>query len=116
MVDRKRNGNKANNGGKWIRPEKRRAIYVRDDLACVYCGKHIDDGIELTLDHLLPQELGGSNDEKNLVTACKQCNSCKGTKTLSQFVSYLKHRNVDTDLMKKRIRRNLSRKLKIVRG
>lgn len=26
------------NGSKWIRPEKRLAIYHRDGFACIYCG------------------------------------------------------------------------------
>lgn len=116
MTNRKKNGNKANNGGGWIRPEKRRAIYVRDNLACVYCGAHLDEGIELTLDHLHPQELGGSNEAKNLVTACKQCNSSKGSKTVSKFVEYLEKKGVNTEGMKLRIRRNTARKIKVLKG
>jgi 5-methylcytosine-specific restriction endonuclease McrA len=112
MVDRKRTNNKANNGGKWIRPEKRRAIYIRDNLGCLYCGLHIDDGIELTLDHVLPTELGGTNSERNLGTACKQCNCAKGKKTLRQFLAYLRDRGVDTDGMAKRIQRQLNKKLR----
>jgi len=103
--------NAANNGGKWIRPKKRKAIYVRDDLACVYCGKGIEDGIIFTLDHLIPQELGGSNHESNLVTACKTCNSQKGSKTIRQFFAYLRKRGVATDKIGRRIRRNTKRRL-----
>ena len=32
----------ATNGSKWIRPEKRMAIYLRDGLACVYCGEGVE--------------------------------------------------------------------------
>ena len=55
----------------WIRKEKRLAIYLRDGLACVYCGKGVEEGITLTLDHL---DLADGNVAENLVTACSECN------------------------------------------
>lgn len=103
--------NVANNGGKWIRQKKRHAIYKRDNLKCVYCGNGPEDEI-LTLDHLQPQELGGENEVKNLVTCCKTCNCMKGAKTLRQFFAYLRDRGVDMDSIGNRIRRNTKRKLK----
>ena len=46
----------------------------RDNLDhCVYCGS-IDD---LTTDHIIPIDKGGNQDFKNLVTACRICNSSK---------------------------------------
>ena len=112
MKEKRNNGNVANNGGKWITPKRRRAIYLRDDLRCVYCGAGIEDGIVFNLDHLLPQELGGTNASDNLVTCCKSCNNSKGTKTIRQFFAYLRDKGVDTDKIGKRIRRNIKRKLK----
>lgn len=111
MTDRKRNSNAANNGGNWIKPKKRRAIYLRDDLRCVYCEAGIEDGAQLTLDHLVPCELGGDNGAANLITACKACNSSKGSKSQRQFFAYLRDRGVDTDKVGKRIRRTVRRKL-----
>lgn len=113
-VDRKRykNTNSSNNGGGWIRPKKRRSIYIRDDLRCVYCGSGIEDGVQFTLDHLVPQELGGSHEASNLVTCCKSCNSSKGSKSQRAFFAYLRDKGVDTDKIGKRIRRNTRRKLK----
>jgi 5-methylcytosine-specific restriction endonuclease McrA len=108
----RKNNNKANNGGAWIRPKKRKAIYMRDDLSCVYCGQGIEDGIVFTLDHLVPCEIGGTNATDNLVTCCKSCNSAKGSKTIRQFFAYLRDKGVDTDTIGKRIRRNIKRKLK----
>ena len=102
-------GNIANNGGKWITPKRRRAIYLRDNLKCVFCGKGIEDGIVFTLDHVVPQELGGTNESTNLVTACKCCNSAKGSKTTRQFFAYLRARGTDTDKIAKRINRNKKR-------
>ena len=65
-------GGNGGNGSRWIRPEKRLAIYRRDGLACVYC-RHTRR--RLTLDHLKPRSKGGTNDATNLVTACFRCNS-----------------------------------------
>ena len=106
------NGNKANSGGKWITPKRRKAIYLRDDLKCIYCQDGIEDGIIFTLDHLIPQELGGDNSSTNLVTACKSCNSMKGSKSLKAFYTYLKNKGIDTSKIARRIRRNTRRKLR----
>ena len=103
--------NVANNGGKWIRTNKRHAIYKRDDLTCVYCGNSVEDQV-MTLDHVVPQELGGDNSASNLVTCCKTCNCMKGSKTIRQFFVYLRDRGIDTDHIGSRIRRNTKRKLK----
>jgi len=69
--------------GSWIRESTRWAIYLRDDLRCVYCGvsalelAFLDWGF-LTLDHVVRD---GSNSPKNLVTACYDCNNDKGRKS-----------------------------------
>lgn len=67
------------NGSKWIRPEKRLAIYIRDGFRCAYCGRDLKDAdpSEVTLDHLLPRVAGGSNQATNLITACRSCNSSR---------------------------------------
>ena len=75
----------ANNGGKWIRPRKRLAIYLRDGLACVWCGDGVEDTGSLTLDHLTPWSKGGTNNASNLVTACRKCNSARGNRGIRAF-------------------------------
>ncbi|MFT7032165.1 MAG: 5-methylcytosine-specific restriction endonuclease McrA [Cyclobacteriaceae bacterium] len=52
-------------------------ILKRDAHKCQYCGTTKD----LTLDHLIPRSKGGKSTWKNLVTACKRCNSRKGDST-----------------------------------
>ena len=86
------------NGGQgmhWIRPTKRLAIYLRDGLACGYCGATVEDGARLTLDHLTPHSRGGSNEARNLVTCCHRCNSSRGARPWKRFAasvaSYLNH-------------------------
>lgn len=78
--------NRSGQGMNWIRPGKRLAIYLRDGLACCYCGAAVEDeGTILTLDHLRPSSSGGSNSETNLVTACHRCNSSRGKRSWRIF-------------------------------
>lgn len=73
-------------GSRWIRRERRLAIYLRDGLACSYCGATIEeDGALLTLDHVIPVSKGGSNCSQNLVTACQKCNSSRGDRDVADF-------------------------------
>lgn len=51
-------------------------IFRRDGFKCRYCGL-VAGETELTIDHVVPRTLGGSDDPTNLVTACKDCNSGK---------------------------------------
>lgn len=51
-------------------------ILRRDDHSCRYCGRRAPD-VELTVDHVVPIALGGSDEPANLVAACKDCNSGK---------------------------------------
>jgi len=82
---------KRTQGMNWIRKEKRLAIYLRDGLACCYCGQSIEDGAKLTLDHLKPYSKGGSNDATNLVTCCALCNSKRGNRTVKAFAAGVAH-------------------------
>jgi 5-methylcytosine-specific restriction endonuclease McrA len=46
---------------------------------CFYCGRSFGKcGRTPTLDHKLPQWLGGTWDRRNLVAACRKCNFDKG--------------------------------------
>ncbi|MDH6199220.1 DNA-directed RNA polymerase subunit RPC12/RpoP [Mycobacterium frederiksbergense] len=51
-------------------------ILRRDNHTCRYCGGTPPDVI-LTVDHVIPVALGGSDDPHNLVAACKDCNAGK---------------------------------------
>lgn len=54
----------------------RRAVYERDGWACLHCGAMTN----LSLDHVEPWSLGGSDDESNLQTLCLPCNVSKGAR------------------------------------
>jgi hypothetical protein len=69
--------------GEWDAMRSRVApvIYERDQHQCVYCGNRDD----LTIDHVIPIAFGGSNEAGNLVTACRSCNSRKGTRSVARM-------------------------------
>lgn len=53
-------------------------VLRRDNHTCRYCGANTDDG-PLTVDHVVPVSLGGSDDPSNLVAACRDCNAGKAS-------------------------------------
>ena len=96
-------GRKAGQGSKWIRPEKRQRIYASDDHRCCYCGASLYDGAALSLDHVVPCELGGTNEATNLVTACISCNSAKRDLPLGEFVAHLGDKGIDAETVKRTV-------------
>lgn len=69
------------------------AVLKRDGFKCRYC-KTTDD--ELTVDHVLPVSLGGTDDPENLVAACEPCNQGKGSTPLdSEHVA-----DIDADALR----------------
>jgi hypothetical protein len=51
-------------------------ILRRDNHTCRYCGQAAPK-VPLTVDHVIPEALGGTTTAGNLVTACQDCNSGK---------------------------------------
>ncbi len=89
---------KRTQGMNWIRKEKRLAIHLRDGCACAYCGDTVEDGAKLSLDHLTPYSLGGSNHETNLVTCCMKCNTHRGNRPVEEFAAGVAgYVNADTE-------------------
>ncbi|MOA35414.1 HNH endonuclease [compost metagenome] len=60
-----------------IEPEFRWSIWQRDNFTCQYCGTRK----LLAIDHIIPESRGGILEESNVVTACENCNSKKGSRT-----------------------------------
>jgi 5-methylcytosine-specific restriction endonuclease McrA len=58
----------------------RRAVMLRDDYTCQYCGAQPAKA-ELTIDHVLPKVRGGETTWENVVCACKPCNLRKGPRS-----------------------------------
>lgn len=53
-------------------------VLRRDGNACRYCGQMAPE-VKLTIDHVMPKSLGGSDDPPNLVAACMDCNAGKAS-------------------------------------
>jgi len=48
-------------------------VLSRDSFTCQYCGRSAPE-VVLHVDHVIPVSKGGTNDIRNLVTACEACN------------------------------------------
>lgn len=56
-------------------------VFARDGYRCQVC--QAPGGIvELTVDHIVPVSAGGTNDQTNLQTLCRSCNSRKGARAV----------------------------------
>lgn len=70
-------------------------IFKRDGFKCQYCGKSAPD-VVLEIDHVIPVAHGGTNDIANLVTACRECNSGKGARELTdEALANIQKANLD---------------------
>lgn len=91
-------------GMNWITQIKRLSIYLRDGLACAYCGASLEEGTQLTLDHIKPHSQGGTNKETNFVTCCHKCNTSRGNRPVEEFANataaYLDHGVQAADIVK----------------
>ena len=74
----------SSSGTRWQRTRAR--VLARDHETCGYCGQHAT-----TVDHIIAKANGGTDDEANLIAACRTCNLTKGAKAVVR-VAY-----VDTD-------------------
>jgi 5-methylcytosine-specific restriction endonuclease McrA len=54
----------------------RRAVFIRDEYRCQYCGSRAD-----SIDHVVPRSRGGRDVWDNLAAACRPCNSAKRDRT-----------------------------------
>lgn len=65
-----------------IRNSVRFDILASHGFACRYCGRRAPS-VELQMEHIVPVANGGTNDRRNLVAACTDCNAGKHTKSVS---------------------------------
>lgn len=88
----------------WIRKEKREKIYTRDGHTCIYC----EAKEHLSLDHIKPQSMGGSNTESNLLTACISCNTSRQDTEINTFINTFSNPSA----IRRRIAIAISRRIK----
>ena len=67
----------------------RKNILMRDGHRCQYCGTTRGP---MTVDHIVPKTMGGSDSWDNLVCACVKCNNRKGDSNPEQVGMALQHR------------------------
>jgi 5-methylcytosine-specific restriction endonuclease McrA len=64
-------------------------ILKRDQFRCQYCGldgmANFENSLILTVDFIIPRARKGKKDARNLVAACRPCNTLKGERTYSSF-------------------------------
>lgn len=65
---------------------KRLEIFARDEHRCVYCGL-VHEPDALSVDHVQPRMRGGDGSYGNVVTACRGCNTRKGSHSLPRFLA-----------------------------
>lgn len=88
-------------GGKWLYPGTRWAIYHRDGFRCVYCRSPGP----LSIDHVRPARHGAHADPENLVTCCLSCNSSKRDLSFRRWMKLLRRDGKDTSRVLARLRR-----------
>jgi hypothetical protein len=76
-------------------------VFKRDSFTCQYCARKAPD-VLLQIDHIEPVAKGGTNDLLNLTTACKDCNSGKSDKRLSESTVLDKRRAQLEELQERR--------------
>ena len=67
----------------YIPPLNNTTLFARDAYLCMYCGGQFQTHA-LSRDHVTPFSMGGNDDWKNVVTACKRCNNHKAGRTPEQ--------------------------------
>ena len=63
-----------------VMPGLRWQVFQRDDWRCVSCGKTVDEGARLEVDHIIPRSKGGKDELSNFQTLCRECNIGKSNR------------------------------------
>jgi hypothetical protein len=71
------------------RQPKQSEIWAKTNGRCFYCGVELIYKLNFTVDHIIPRLNLGAEQLDNLVPACRNCNSTKGTKDIEQFRFHL---------------------------
>ena len=69
---------------KSISKATRKAVWMRYDGRCAYCGHRIPLE-QMEIDHIYPLSMGGIDDYRNYAPACHACNCYKSSMTVEGF-------------------------------
>ena len=71
--------------------DEKEDICAKSGNKCAHCGTPNYAGYQMTVDHFIPLDKGGSNQMINLIPLCKDCNESKDNKLYSmEYIKYLK--------------------------
>jgi 5-methylcytosine-specific restriction endonuclease McrA len=65
---------------------KIRSSVLNANSICAICGTN--EG--LVIDHIVPVSRGGGSELSNLQSLCRSCNAQKGTRTMNEFLDFLR--------------------------
>ena len=71
-----------------------KANLYKQDKTCAGCQKKKDIE-DMDLDHIVAKSRGGQDEWRNFQLLCRQCNTSKGGKTMTDWRSYLMQRRID---------------------
>jgi len=66
----------------YARKGKREIVFGRDAYKCLICGARKEDGVQLTMQHVISFSSGGETTTRNLVTLCTDCQKKVGRERL----------------------------------
>lgn len=76
-------------GAAWCYAGTRNAVYLRDGLRCIHCGRDARGVLRrggFTLDHVRPCSTHGiDHSPANLITSCRRCNVSRQARTVRAF-------------------------------
>lgn len=72
--------------GVGLTAELRNQLCEQQNWRCCYCGIRMDGAGDDTnapsFEHIVPRSVGGTNELSNIVIACRQCNTARGSENL----------------------------------
>ena len=74
-------------GLKQRKAEIKRLVLAKTDGVCARCGRVLSFE-KATIEHYIPKYRGGSDDERNLLPLCKNCNKQKGSRIVDVKTYY----------------------------
>ena len=71
-------------------------LYGQQEGKCAGCNYFLPFR-NMTIDHIVPQSKGGTDEKENLQLLCNACNSTKSTRSQSEFIAILREQGIRKD-------------------